>query len=84
MSKYVIGMDFGTNSCRAVLVEVNTGKELATEVFNYPSGKNGVIVDSRDPNLARQNPADYLKGVEFCIRRVLKKVKSLRKNFSPD
>ncbi|MBP8975149.1 MAG: ribulokinase, partial [Bacteroidetes bacterium] len=41
-------------------------------------------VDSRDPNLARQNPADYLKGVEFCIRRVLKKVKSLRKNFSPD
>lgn len=83
MARYVIGMDFGTNSCRATLVDVKNGKELATEVFQYPSGKAGVIVDARDPHLARQNPADYLLGIEYCIQRVLRKAAKVRKNFSP-
>ncbi len=83
MAKYSIGMDFGTNSCRAVIVDISNGKELSTEIFNYPSGKQGVIVDSRDPHLARQNPADYLKGIEYCIKSVLRKAKKVRSNFSP-
>ena len=62
MSKYAIGLDFGTNSCRSLIVDIANGKELATHVFNYPSGESGVIVDSDNPNLARQNPADYLLG----------------------
>ncbi len=82
MNKYVIGLDFGTNSCRSLIVEVANGKELSSQVFPYPSGKNGVIVDSADPNLARQNPADYLKGIEATIKGVLKKAKSAKKNFS--
>ncbi|MGD0337189.1 MAG: ribulokinase [Bacteroidota bacterium] len=82
MSKYVIGLDFGTNSCRSVIVDVTDGKELAGHVFLYPSGKDGVIVDSTNPNLARQNPADYLKGIEATIKGAIKKAKSVKKKFS--
>ncbi|MCX7983676.1 MAG: ribulokinase [Bacteroidetes bacterium] len=84
MAKYVIGLDFGTNSCRAVLVDVTNGKELATEVFQYPSGKAGVIVDPRNPLLARQNPRDYLKGIEVCVKSVLRQAKNVKKTFTPD
>jgi L-ribulokinase len=83
MSKYVVGLDFGTNSCRSLIVDVANGKELASHVFMYPSGKDGVIVDSADPNLARQNPADYLLGTEVTIKKALKKAKTARPNFSP-
>lgn len=84
MSKYAIGLDFGTNSCRALLVDISNGKELATHVFNYPSGESGVIVDPSDPNLARQNPADYLKGIEVTVKKVIKKAKAASRKFSAD
>lgn len=81
MSKYVIGIDFGTNSCRSLIVDVANGKELATYVFEYPSGKNGVIIDSKNPHLARQNPDDYIKGIEATVKGALRKAKSARKSF---
>lgn len=81
MSKYVIGIDFGTNSCRSLIVDVANGKELATHVFQYPSGKDGVIIDSRNPHLARQNPNDYIKGIEATVKGALRKAKSVKKNF---
>ena len=83
MSKYVIGLDFGTNSCRSLIVDVANGKELATYVFPYPSGNDGVILDPVDPNLARQNPADYLLGIEASITEGLKKAKAADSKFSP-
>jgi L-ribulokinase len=83
MSKYVIGLDFGTNSCRSLIVDVANGKELASHVFPYPSGKDGVIVDSADPHLARQNPADYLLGVAVTIKKALKKAEAVHSKFSP-
>ena len=82
MNHYAIGLDFGTNSCRALLVDIANGRELATEVYPYPSGRDGVVVDAADPNLARQNPADYLKGIETTVKGVLKKAKRVRKDFS--
>lgn len=82
MSKYVIGLDFGTNSCRSLIVDVSNGKEVASHVYPYPSGKDGVIVNPSNPHLARQNPADYLKGIEVTIKSALKKAKSAKKNFS--
>ena len=83
MSKYVIGLDFGTNSCRSLIVDISNGNELASHVFPYPSGEAGVIVDSKDPNLARQNPADYLTGIEVTITEAIKKAKLLDTNFNP-
>ena len=75
MNKYVIGLDFGTNSCRALIVSLQKGEELSSHVYDYPSGKDGVIIDSIDPNLARQNPKDYLLGIENTIIGSIKKAK---------
>ncbi len=82
MAKYSIGLDFGTNSCRALFVDISSGRELASHVFPYPSGNSGIIVDSRNHNLARQNPADYLKGIEVTIVEALKKARQENSEFS--
>lgn len=71
MTIYSIGLDFGTNSCRALLVDLHTGEEKATAVFNYPSGQAGIITHPKDPHLARQNAADYLAGIETTVRSIL-------------
>lgn len=84
MGKYAIGLDFGTNSCRSLIVDITNGTELATHVFNYPSGDLGVITDKTNPNLARQNPADYLIGIDVTIKEAIKKAKSADNNFLPD
>lgn len=75
MNRYVIGLDFGTNSCRSLIVDAADGRELASHVFPYPSGTDGVIIDASDPNLARQNPADYLKGIEVTITQGIDKAR---------
>lgn len=82
MSKYVIGLDFGTNSCRALIVDISDGRELASSVFSYPSGFEGVIVDSSDPNLARQNPADYLTGIEATVKEAIGSAKKADPQFN--
>jgi L-ribulokinase len=84
MAKYSIGLDFGTNSCRALIVNISDGQELASHVFDYPSGDAGVIIDPKDPNLARQNPADYIKGIEVTITESLKKAKQNDPGFLPE
>ena len=81
MSKYAVGLDFGTNSCRALIVNVENGNELASHVFSYPTGEAGVIVDDKNPNLARQNPADYLEGIEVTIRHAISKAKVADQRF---
>ena len=83
MSKYTIGLDFGTNSCRSLIIDVANGRELATHVFPYPSGTDGVIVDPADPQLARQNPADYLLGIEVSVNEAIKKAKAVEPKFTP-
>ncbi len=79
---YTIGLDYGTNSVRALLADTSNGREAATAVWNYASGKDGVIL-SRDPNLARQHPADYVAGAENTIKRVLALAKRTVRGFRP-
>ena len=67
---YSLGLDYGTNSVRAILVNTANGREVAAAVWNYEHGDAGVIL-SRDPNLARQHPADYVKGAEVTIKKAL-------------
>jgi len=84
MPPYVIGLDFGTNSCRSLLVDISTGKEVADHVFTYPSGTDGIILDPSEPNQARQNPADYVLGIEATIKEVIRKGKTVDRAFSPE
>lgn len=68
---YSIGVDYGSNSVRALVVDTTTGREVGTCVYNYPSGTKGILLDPHDPLLARQNPADYIKGFEVSVKTAL-------------
>ena len=70
-SAFTVGVDYGTNSVRAVVVDCHDGRTVGTHVFAYPSGDQGVLLDPRDPHLARQNPADYLEGLRESVRGAL-------------
>ena len=80
---YSIGLDFGTNSVRCVIVDTSAGSELGTAVYEYQTGQAGIILDPADHNLARQNPADYIKGAEVSIAGAIKQAKRADKKFDP-
>jgi L-ribulokinase len=81
-TKYTIGLDYGTNSVRTLIVNVANGREVASSVWNYEHGTQGVIL-SRDPNLARQHPADYVKGAETTIKQALAQARRTVRGFKP-
>ena len=82
-TQYTIGLDYGTNSVRALIVNVANGAEIASAVWDYAHGTHGVIL-SRDPNLARQHPADYVKGAEITIRNALAAARRNVRGFKPE
>ncbi|HTL69607.1 MAG TPA: ribulokinase [Lacunisphaera sp.] len=79
---YTLGLDYGTNSVRALVVRCADGAELASCVVGYPSGREGVLLDPRDHHLARQHPGDYLFGLEKSVRGVLASARKVR-GFTP-
>ncbi len=81
--QYTIGLDYGTNSVRCLLVDVANGKEIATAVWDFSHGTQGVIL-GRDPNLARQHPGDYIQGAEIVIQKTLAKAKKAVRGFKPE
>jgi len=81
--EYTVGIDFGTNSVRALLVRLADGEEVAASVWNFERGSDGVIT-GRDPNLARQNPADYVDGIGHTLRGVLEGAKRDVSGFSAE
>ncbi len=80
-TKYTIGLDYGTNSVRALIVNVANGVEVAAAVWGYSHGTAGVVL-GRDPNLARQHPGDYLKGAEVTIKQALATARKTVKGFN--
>jgi L-ribulokinase len=70
MSKYVIGIDFGTDSVRSLIVDAGNGKEIASDVFLYPRWKSGNYCNAAQ-NQFRQHPLDYLEGLEITVRNAL-------------
>ncbi len=84
MPRYAIGLDYGTNSCRSLLVDLDTGEELGSTVYPYPSGTLGILTDPADPNVARQNPQDYLHGLVEIIRGAIAQAKEKRPDFQPE
>lgn len=77
MKRYAIGVDFGTLSARALLVDVATGEELATATMEYPHGVMSEVLASSGeqlpPNYALQDPADYLYALQSVIPAVMQK-----------
>ncbi len=68
---FSLGVDFGTNSVRALVVRCSDGAEYGSRVVDYPSGAQGILLDPKDGLLARQRPGDYLVGLEQSIRGAL-------------
>src|SRR5580700_7155823 len=82
-TKYTIGLDYGPNSVRALIVNVANGAELAAAVWTYAHGNQGVVL-SRDPNLARQHPVDYLEGAAITIKQAIARAKKSKRDFRPE
>ena len=82
MKKYAIGLDYGTNSCRCVIVDLADGSEIGGCVFPYPSGRDGILLDPKDPNLARQNPQDYIEAFS-TITESIKQARKADSGFDP-
>lgn len=68
--KLCIGVDFGTDSVRSVLVDPENGDEIASSVFNYPRWNKGLYCNAAE-NQFRQHPLDYIEGLEFTIKAIL-------------
>jgi L-ribulokinase len=81
--RFSLGIDYGTNSVRALIVDCATGAEFGVGVVDYPSGHQGILLDRADHNLARQNPADHLYGLENSVRIALAQAVQ-KPEFSPE
>ena len=72
MNQFVIGVDFGTDSVRSVLVNAGNGEEVSSSVFHYPRWKQGLYCNAVF-NQFRQHPSDYIEGLEQTIKACLQK-----------
>ena len=68
---FVIGVDYGTDSVRSVILDASNGKEIASSVFSYPRWKDGLYCDASNQQF-RQHPLDYIEGLEQSIKACLK------------
>ncbi len=70
--KYVIGLDYGSDSARAVVIDAETGTELASSVKYYPRWMEGKFCIP-SANQYRQHPQDYIDVLEFTVKDALSK-----------
>jgi len=70
MNNYVIGLDYGSDSVRAVLINTASGKELASSVHYYQRWKNNEYCNA-SKNQFRQHPLDHIEGLEKTIKDVV-------------
>ncbi len=71
-NKYVIGLDYGTDSVRAVLIDSSNGDEVSSDVFYYPRWADQKYCDPVK-NQFRQHPKDHLEGLEKTVKNTLTK-----------
>lgn len=69
--KYVIGIDYGTDSVRSVVVDASNGNIVGSSVFEYPRWKKGLYCDP-SANQFRQHPLDYIEGLERSVRGAIR------------
>lgn len=83
MAKYAIGLDYGTLSVRTLMIDIYSGKEMATSVYEYPHGvMNEAIPTGRKipSGWALQNPQDYIDGLIETVGAVMKESKVSRED----
>jgi L-ribulokinase len=68
---FALGLDYGTSSVRALLVDTANGAEIASASFAYPTGDHGILTSPIDPDLARQHPGDHIAGAIATVRHVV-------------
>lgn len=77
---FVIGVDFGTDSVRSMVVDARSGEEVATAVRSYPRWGDGLFCNAAR-NQFRQHPLDYIEGLEETVKVCLKEAgEVVRKN----
>jgi L-ribulokinase len=69
---FVIGVDYGTDSVRSIIVDARNGQEIAASVFQYPRWGDGLYCDSGKSQF-RQHPLDHIDGLQFTIKDCLRK-----------
>ncbi|MBK8089750.1 MAG: ribulokinase [Chitinophagaceae bacterium] len=72
-ASYVIGVDYGSDSVRTIIVNAANGNELASSVFYYPRWKEQLYCNMNE-NQFRQHPLDYVEGLEATIKECVAKV----------
>lgn len=70
-NSYVIGVDYGTDSARSIIVCAHSGKEMTASVYSHPRWKAGLYCDA-SKNQFRQHPLDYIAGLEYTIGECLR------------
>jgi L-ribulokinase len=67
---FVIGIDYGTDSVRSVILDAGNGKEITSSVFHYPRWKDGLFCNAINQQF-RQHPLDYIEGLEQTVKKCL-------------
>ena len=84
---YVIGVDFGTDSVRSLIINAGTGEEVASAVYIYPRYKEGKYCQP-EKNQFRHHPADYIEGLEKsivdCLKALSEEVRESIRGISAD
>ncbi len=70
--KYVIGIDYGTDSVRSIIVDSSNGTEISSSVYAYKQWAAGKFCDSAK-NQFRQHPVDYIEGLTLTVKEALQK-----------
>ena len=70
MDNYVLGVDYGTDSVRSILVNTRDGITIASEVYHYPRWKAGKYCDPTK-NQYRQHPLDHLEGLTHTVKAII-------------
>ncbi len=77
LRKLVLGIDYGTDSVRSVLIDTADGRELSSVVFEYPRWKKGLYCNAGEHRF-RQHPLDYLEGLEYTVREAVRRAGDVR------
>lgn len=71
-TSYSLGLDFGTSSARALIVDTLDGRVVGSGIAPFRQGHGGVLSDPADPNVARQHPTDWLESLELAVTEAIR------------